>query len=176
MSIRSFARMALLSSVVLSGVTFAADLEVLNPAVRAMPPGAPASGAYVTLINHTGTDRFIVDAESEAADTVEIHLSEMKGDTMVMARVEQIPLPAHDKAVLKPGGYHIMLIGLRSPLKAGDEVEFNLVMKNGERLPMVAPVLSPEDMVAYMPADMPKHNMKHMMSHGDMAHGDMKHH
>lgn len=172
MSIRMFSQLALAMAASASSLSMAASLEVVNPAVRAMPPGAPASGAYVTLMNHSEQERFLVDVESSAADTVEIHVSEMQGDTMVMNRVQQIAVPAHGQATLKPGGYHIMMIGLAKPLKAGDQVAFTLVMKNGERIPMQAPVLAPEDMAKYMPAGMPMQHMDHSkMKHNNMPHG-----
>lgn len=170
MSIRMFSKLALALAATASSLSMAASLEVVNPAVRAMPPGAPASGAYVTLVNHSDVERFLVDVESSAADTVEIHVSKMEGDTMVMNRVQDIAVPAHGQAVLKPGSYHIMMIGLVKPMRAGDQVDFTLVMKNGERIPMQAPVLSPEDMVKYMPTSMPMQHMDHSkMSHGQAA-------
>ncbi|MCO4787129.1 copper chaperone PCu(A)C [Marinomonas atlantica] len=162
----------LLATASASSLALASTIELSDPAVRAMPPGAPASGAYVTLTNHSDQERFLVDVESDAADTVEIHISKMEGDTMVMARVPHIAVPAHGQAMLKPGGYHIMMIGLAKPFKAGDQVKFTLVMKNGERIPMQAPVMSPEQMASYMPAGM---SMKHM-DHSTMKHDDMKSH
>ena len=171
MSIRIFSKLALAMAVTASSVSMAASLEAVNPAVRAMPPGAPASGAYVTLVNHSEQERFLIGAESTAAENVEIHVSEMQGDTMMMNRVEQIAVPAHGQTELKPGGYHIMMMGLVAPLKAGDHVDFTLVMKNGERIPMQAPVLSPDEMAKYMPSGM---SMKHM-DHSKMDHGSMSH-
>lgn len=165
---------ALLAATTASTLAMAGSIELVNPAVRAMPPGAPASGAYVTLNNHSDQERFLVGAESEAANRVEIHVSKMEGETMVMNQVEQIPLPAHGQAILQPGSYHIMMIGLVKPLKAGDQVNFTLVMKNGERIKMQAPVMSPDDMAKYMPAGMPMNHMN--MDHKKMDHGEMTHH
>ncbi|SBS34914.1 hypothetical protein MAQ5080_03014 [Marinomonas aquimarina] len=177
MSIRMFSKLALTLAAATSTLALAASLEVVDPAVRAMPPGAPASGAYVTLVNHSDQERFLVDVESAAADTVEVHVSKMQGETMVMNRVAQIVVPAHGQAMLKPGGYHIMLIGLSKPLQAGDQVDFTLVMKNGERIPMQAPVLSPEEMAKYTPMKAMDHsNMHHgEMDHSNMAHGKKAH-
>lgn len=164
-----------------SSVALASDIEVSQPAVRAMPPGAPASGAYVTLTNHSDQERYLVGVESAAADTVEVHLSEMQGDTMKMYQVEQVVVPAHGQAMLKPGSYHIMLIGLVNPLAAGDQIDLTLVMKNGERIAVSAPVLSPDDMASYMPMDhstMDHSNMSHdhSMKHDDMSHDASKKH
>lgn len=178
MSLRFISRLALCASVVASSVAMASSIEMAAPAVRATPPGAPTSGGYVTLINHSDQERFLVGAESSVANKVEIHVSEMKGETMMMHQVEQIAVPAHGEVQLKPGGYHIMMMGLKQPLSAGETVNFTLVMKNGERLELAAPVLSPEEMAAYAPSSMSMHHMNHgdmgHMDHGSMT--DKKHH
>ena len=171
MSSRFLTTVAAVATLCASNLALASDIQLSNPVVRAMPPGAPASGAYVTLMNHSKHERYLIGAESDVADAVEVHLSEMQGDTMKMYQVEQVQVPAHGQAQLKPGSYHIMLVGLKKTLKAGDQVNFTLIMKNGERLPMTAPVLSPEEMAQYMPAGM---KMK-SMDHSKMNHGEHKH-
>ncbi|MEC8482350.1 MAG: copper chaperone PCu(A)C [Pseudomonadota bacterium] len=180
MSSRFLTTVAAVASLCASSLVLASDIQLSNPAVRAMPPGAPASGAYVTVTNHSDQDRYLVAAESDVADAVEVHLSEMQGDTMKMYQVEQVLVPAHGQAQLKPGSYHIMMMGLKKPLKAGDQVAFTLVMKNGERLPLIAPVLSPEEMTQYMPAGMKMKSMDHSkMNHGNhkkMAEGEHSNH
>ena len=172
MSVRLLTRIAMAAAAVSSSVVLASSLELVNPAVRAMPPTASATGAYVMLHNNSETPRALVAVESDAAKMVEIHISEMKGNTMSMHQVDEIPVPANGHAVLKPGGYHIMLMGLKKPLKAGDEVDFTLVMKNGERISMTAPVKSPEDMAAYAKDSA---SMGHM-NHGEMTHNEMEMH
>lgn len=172
MSIRMFTlatiTMATASSFALAHDGHDHGIELSNPAVRAMPPSSPMSGAYVTLYNHSDHERFLVGAESDVANRVEVHISEMDGETMIMRHVDQVAIPANGQTVMKPGGYHIMLMGLKRPLKAGDQVDFTLIMKNGEQFPMQAPVLSPDEMASYMPAGAP--NMDHSkMNHGDMA-------
>ena len=169
MSSRFLTTVAAVATLCASSLALASDIQLSNPAVRAMPPGAPASGAYVTLMNHSNQDRYLVAAESKAANAVEVHVSEMQGDTMKMYQVKEVRVPAHGLVQLKPGSYHIMLMGLKKPLKAGEQVHFTLIMKNGERLPLTAPVLSPEEMTQYMPAGMKA------MDHSKMNHGEHKH-
>ncbi|MFD1383196.1 copper chaperone PCu(A)C [Rhodanobacter aciditrophus] len=171
MSVRFISRLALAALGMSSAIAMASSIELSAPAVRATPPGAPTSGGYVTLINHSDQERFLVAAESNVANKVEIHLSEMQGDTMKMYQVDQVVIPAHGDAQLKPGGYHIMFMGLKQPLKAGDSVALTLVMKNGERIKLSAPVLSPDEMAAYAPGSMSMHHM----NHGDMDHSKMNH-
>ena len=188
MSVRFVSRLALAALGLSSAVAMASSIELSAPAVRATPPGAPTSGGYVTLINHSDQERFLVGAESQIANKVEIHLSEMQGETMKMYQVDHVAVPAHGDVQLKPGGYHIMFMGLKQPLKAGEVVDITLVMRNGEHINMSAPILSPDDMAAYAPSGMSMHHMNHDdMDHSKMdrskmdhqGHGDMvdkKHH
>jgi copper(I)-binding protein len=89
--------------------------------------GNGANSAAFMLIENRGSqaDRLLA-AESMVADAVEIHLSQMDGDVMVMRQVDGIAIPARRMVELKPGSYHIMLIGIRHDLKPGDLVEFTL--------------------------------------------------
>ena len=171
MSYRFFAKAVAVCAAFSSSVALASALEISQPAVRAMPPNAPASGGYLTLANHSDTERHLVGVESDAADTVEIHVSEMQGDTMKMYQVDDIAVPAHGSVALRPGSYHIMMIGLTEPLKAGDQVDFTLIMKDGERIALQAPVLGPEEMARYAPMSSMQHGSS--MSHDSDAHADM---
>lgn len=174
MSYRIFAKAAVVCAALSSSIAFASTIEVSQPAVRATPPGAPTSGAYLTLANHSETARHLVGVESDAADTVEIHISEMKGDTMKMYQVDDIIVPAHGTVSLRPGSYHIMMIGLPKPLNAGDAVDLTLLMKDGERIDVQAPVLGPEDMAHYAPmAHGAGMSHDHSMGHDNDAHADM---
>ncbi|MBM6550821.1 copper chaperone PCu(A)C [Marinomonas ostreistagni] len=170
MSLRVLRQMLAVCAALTSTLVLASDIEISQPAVRAMPPGAPASGAYVTLTNHSDQVRHLVSVESDAAKTVEIHLSEMQGDTMKMSQVASVTVPAHGQVALRPGSYHIMMMGLTQPIKVGDQIDFTLVMQDGERIAMQAPVLGPEDMARYTPA------MKHkMMDHSQHQGETMDH-
>ena len=78
-------------------------------------PAAPAGGIVVT------------DAWARAAATaVELHQTSMEGGMMKMAPVDGIALPAGERVELKPGGLHVMLIGLQRELKAGEKLKLKL--------------------------------------------------
>ena len=87
-------------------------------------PGQPAS-AYVKFDNQGGADR-LVSASTSAALRVELHEMEMDGDVMRMRQLPAIELPAGRTVELKPGGLHMMLIGPRAPLKAGEAIQLKL--------------------------------------------------
>ena len=68
----------------------------------------------------------LVGVESPVAGLVEIHEMRMEGNTMRMRAVPRLELPAGQAVDLKPGGYHIMLMNLKAPLKNGESVPIRL--------------------------------------------------
>lgn len=105
------------------------------------------SAAYMMLHNHGDTDDAVIGASSDVADAVEIHLSMMGDDgTMQMIQQEKFDLPAGAELELKPGSYHVMLIGLKQELKAGDEITVTLHFQNSEDLTLTIPVKDAADM------------------------------
>lgn len=104
-----------------------ADVKVDQPWARATVPGQPASGVFMGLTSDI--DARLVAAESDAAEHVEIHEMLMENDVMRMRQVPGLALPAGQSVVLKPGGYHIMLIGLKQQLKEGEQISLTLVFE-----------------------------------------------
>lgn len=117
-----------------------ADIAIGDPYARAVPPGQPNSAVFMSLENRTGVDRALMAAESPACETVELHTHVEEGGMMRMRRIEKIELPGGRTVMLEPGALHLMLIGLRQPLEAGDVVEVTLILDDGARLPVEAPV------------------------------------
>lgn len=106
-------------------------------------PDAPPvnSAAYLVLRNATGEADALVAVAAAVSDTAEIHTVTMTDGVMRMRAVDSVPLPAGGEAVLEPGGYHVMLIGLRGPLVEGDTVALRLSLRSGRTLDVAAPVL-----------------------------------
>jgi len=86
---------------------------------RASAGPARSGAAYATLVN-TGTiaDR-LIKVEAHIAERAELHTHAMDGQVMRMRAIAAIEVNPGEPSVLKPGGLHIMLIGLKAPLKAG---------------------------------------------------------
>ena len=100
----------------------AADKEgmvVKDAWARERPSGAIVGGAFVTLHNKEGEIDRLVGASSPIADRVEIHTTVMQGGVMSMLRQEELIVPAGETIVMKPGGFHIMLMGLKENLEKG---------------------------------------------------------
>lgn len=111
----------------------AGTVEVAQPWSRPAVAGSSGAG-FMTLINHGRAPAVLTGAESPAAARVEIHRSDMAGGVMRMARQAQVAVPAGGRVTFAPGGYHLMLIGLKAPLKAGDSVPATLTFADGARL------------------------------------------
>ena len=123
-----------------SGPVLAGTFGVQAPMVRMVPPSQTVSAAFMILHNHGVKERTVIAAHSDVADSVELHNHIMEDSMMKMRRVDSIIVPGHAEVVLKPGGLHIMLIGLTRRLEVGKNVTLELEFADGERLSFEAPV------------------------------------
>lgn len=105
-----------------------AQVAIDAPWVRATVPRQPATGAFMRLT--AARDLRLVGARSPAAEQVEIHEMAMQGQMMRMRQVASLALPQGRAVALAPGGYHLMLIGLKQPLRAGEQAALTLVFED----------------------------------------------
>ncbi len=108
--------------------------------VQEGPPSQKITAAYMVIENQTNADIALRSASTEVAETVELHKMELVDGMMNMHRVETIDIPAGGTAELKPGGYHLMVIGLRKELKEGDKVKITLEFSGDLRRTITIPV------------------------------------
>jgi len=127
---------ATLAALVLAG--FLGTAQAANKAIhvsdayaRAVPPSAPNSAAFMVLHNHSGAERHLVSAKSNVSKVTELHNHINDNGVMRMRQVPRITIPAGGSTELKPGGLHVMMIGLTQPLKAGDKVNLQLKFDDG---------------------------------------------
>jgi copper(I)-binding protein len=112
----------------------AADsIQIDDPAVRAVPPGQDQTGAYLTLHNTDRRNHALVKATSPAARVTELHTVVDEGGMKMMRPVAKMDIAAGAATRLRPGGLHIMLIGLKQPLIEGAQVQISLVFEDGSR-------------------------------------------
>lgn len=121
-------RMIVASAILLTaGGTHAGDIHVEQARARASVANQPNGAAFLMIENKGKTDDALLSATAPVAGKVEIHSMTMEGDVMKMRAVERIDLKPGEKIEMKPGdGYHIMLMGLKKPLKAGDSFPMQL--------------------------------------------------
>jgi copper(I)-binding protein len=103
-----------------------AQVTVSDAWVRATVPQQKATGMFASVVSAKGGK--VVSASSPVADVVEIHEMAMENNVMRMRAIPALELP-------KPGGFHVMLMGLKQQVKEGDSVPVTLVIegKDGKR-------------------------------------------
>jgi periplasmic copper chaperone A len=112
-------------------------LQVENAWARATPGKSDAGAAYVT-IQSPSPDR-LVAASTPVAKEAQLHTMEMSGMVMKMRPISGVDIPAGQPVTLAPGGKHIMLMGLKNPLKVGQSFPLTLTFaKAGTRTVSVA--------------------------------------
>ena len=126
-------------------------LEISHPWTRATPPTAPSGGGFVTITNKGAAPDRLIAARSGASDRVEIHEMKMDGNVMRMRELEKgLEIPAGATVMLKPGGFHILFLGLKAPLGKDARVPLTLVFEKAGSLDDVL-------VVEAMGAAAPKH-------------------
>lgn len=115
--------------------------------VREAPPNASMMAGYVTILNNSDQNRIITSAKSKQFSMVEIHKTIIEDGVSKMRRQNDLPIPAGGSIELKPGSYHLMLMGPKSALQANDEVTVTLGLKQGDQI---------EEVDITMPVQKPK--------------------
>jgi copper(I)-binding protein len=117
------------------------SLDVTQPWARATPKGASTGAAYLTVTNTGSKSARLSCASTAAAATCRIHEMSMSNGVMKMRPVEGgLEIKPGQTVTLKPGGYHVMLEGLKMPLKAGDKVEATLTSSDGASVNVEFPI------------------------------------
>jgi copper(I)-binding protein len=101
------------------------------------------SAAYMLITNNGADPDRLLSIESDAAHAVELHESREVDGVMQMEPIVAIDIPANASAELKPGGMHVMLIGLTKDLNAGDKVKLVLKFEKAGNVTIDAEVRAP---------------------------------
>jgi periplasmic copper chaperone A len=105
---------------------------------------------YMTLSNTGASDEVLLGATTDVARTVELHETTMdENDQMKMRPVVNIPIPAGGSVTLKPGGLHVMLIGLQKQLAPGDKISLTLNFERAEPMTVKAEVREDQMMMKH---------------------------
>ena len=111
-----------------------AGLHIHDPWIREAPPNTKMLAAYMTIENHDNKKYIVTHITSPVFDKIEIHVSKMKDDMMMMEQRKRLVIHAGKRFVLQPGEYHLMLIGPKQALKHGDQVELGFHLENGSTI------------------------------------------
>lgn len=101
-------------------------IEVRHPWSRATPPGAMVAVGYMEIRNTGAQPDRLIAASTPVAKSVEMHVTQREGEVMKMRQVKDFEIPARERITLRPGGSHLMLVGLERPLKKGERITMRL--------------------------------------------------
>jgi len=114
-----------------SNMAMAADdpaIHVHQAWARTTAPGQDVGAVYLMIMSTKDTT--LVSVQTDAADHAQIHSMTMDNGVMKMRELDSLPIPAGKMINLLPGGLHLMLVGLKKPLKAGEQVALTLEFKD----------------------------------------------
>ena len=162
MTFEKFFRSTLTVSVFLVSAVALAEgpaVKVDGAWARATVQGQMGTGAFMSLTAKHGTR--LVGVSSPAAGVAEVHEMKMEGDIMKMRAVPALDLPAGKKVELKPGGYHIMMMDLKTPLAKNTTLPLTLLFRDAKgveiRLELKLPVATSAPGAKADPAATHKH-------------------
>jgi copper(I)-binding protein len=138
--------------------TRAGDLVITQPWSRATPAGAKVAGGYLTIENKGSAPDRLVSGTGDVAGRVEIHEMAMNNGVMTMRPLDKgLTIEPGKTVKLAPGGYHVMLMDLKSPLKQGEKVPLTLEFEKAGKVTLSLDV---QGVGAQAPMD---HSGGHMM-------------
>lgn len=117
-----------------------AGIQILDPWVRAAPPGIKVLAAYLEMKNIGEKPQILIGITSPAFDHVGIHRSVIRENMAHMEQQSELTIPPHTSVILKPGGMHLMLVDAKNPLRVGDAIPITLTFKNGEKITLIATI------------------------------------
>jgi copper(I)-binding protein len=132
--------------------------------IRATAPGQDQAGADLSITSKQSAT--LVGASSPACRAVQLHTMTMEGGMMRMRQVKKIELPAGKQVNLRKSGYHLMMIGLKAPLKEGETVPLTLSIKVGKQ--RVVKIRSKAEVKSLTATEAPSNDHEHMHMDKDM--------
>lgn len=119
------------------------DLDISGGYVRAMLPGQPVGGGYITIHNTGKTEDKLTSVTSTAAGKVELHEMKMEGEIMKMREIKDgIAIPAGATVMLAPNTMHMMFKQVKTPFKKGGTVPVMLMFEKAGMVDINLPVVS----------------------------------
>ena len=138
------------------------EIDIDHPNARPTVAGQSVGAGFMTLVNKGGADR-LLSAKTAVAASVQMHSMSMDGNVMKMRQLDALELPAAQTVELKPGAFHLMLVGLKAPLKAGDTFPMTLKFEKAGEVVVTVNVETPEPAKAEPPHEhQHEHDHEHM--------------
>ncbi|WP_456464248.1 copper chaperone PCu(A)C [Persephonella sp.] len=116
------------------------EIVIEDPWVRAVPPTAKNTALFMVIKNVGDDPDTLIGVKTDISKMVSIHKTVNQNGVMKMVHVDKLTIPPNSKVELKPGGFHIMIMGLKRGLKIGENVKFTLIFEKSGRIILEAPV------------------------------------
>lgn len=127
------------------------DLEIIHPNIPAPAATAQSAAGYIAISNDGTTPDRLIGVEVRGVAEASLHISETDANGVATMRaLDGVDIPAGDTAVLEPGAMHIMLMGLTTPLAAGEMVPATLIFEHAGRVQIEFMVLNSDGTEAPM--------------------------
>lgn len=139
---RRFALVALVAAGLPTLANAQAALKVEGAWARPTVKGQAAGGGFLKITGGAGPDKLVAVA-ADVSKSVELHSMAMDGDVMRMRQIAAIDVPAGQVVELKPGGLHVMFMGLKEPLKAGQSIPLTLRFEKAGEMKVDMKVMTP---------------------------------
>jgi copper(I)-binding protein len=117
-----------------------APIEITHAWARATAATAKTGAAYLTIANKSASDDRLVAVAATVATKAELHVTSMDNGVMKMRPLDGVDIKAGGQAELKPGGMHIMLVGLAAPLKEGQTFPLTLTFEKAGKVEVTVTV------------------------------------
>ena len=139
-------------------------LDIGHPWSRATPKGAAVGGGYLRITNNGNAPDRLIGGSAAVAGKVEIHEMKMEGGVMKMRPLSNgVTIGPGETVELKPGGIHLMFMGLKKPLVEGESFKGTLVFEKGGKIEV-------DYKIDKLAAPSSGHGGSHGNSHGGMKH------
>lgn len=131
-----------LASILATFAPFAlADVTINEPWARATVPGQPVGAVYMKVSSSNAVR--LVDIQADVAKDVQVHTMKMENGVMKMRDHGELEVPAGQTVALTPGGVHLMLMGLKKPLVAGETVTVKMTFQDAKNTKSTSTVTVP---------------------------------
>ncbi|MEL0068260.1 MAG: copper chaperone PCu(A)C [Gammaproteobacteria bacterium] len=129
---KSIFTLLLLTSLI-SNVHASESLQFEHSWIRLTPPVSKNSAGYFTVSNHSEQDITIKSITTSVAEKAELHNMTVVDGTMAMVHMPDFTIKAHQTIQFKPAGKHMMLMGLKKPLKSDQAIEVSFLLSDDTR-------------------------------------------
>ena len=114
-------------------LTSLAETRLSEGWIKQLPPSVPMRAGYFTINNSGSAADRLLSASSPAFNRIEMHESRMADGMMTMNQLMNVPVAANATVEFKPGGLHLMLMGMKKPLAVGDKIPVTLTFESGQQ-------------------------------------------